>query len=183
MPFKTGIQPWYPSLDLRPSTSDAELILQTYVQEMEALGKELQMRARGSRLGYERLKTAFSAVDTQRTIDKLQRYCEILNRMVSIDTALLGAVTATEIRAARMETKEWHSLEESQNILGWLSQLEFQDRRKDLYARRYPGTAEWIIESEDFQSWRDGAADMPQNLWCPGIRKSIFNTSLKCLSS
>jgi hypothetical protein len=33
------------------STSDAELILNVYVQEMEALAKELQKRARGSRFG------------------------------------------------------------------------------------------------------------------------------------
>jgi hypothetical protein len=38
------------------STSDAELILKVYVQEMEALAKELQKRARGSRFGHERLK-------------------------------------------------------------------------------------------------------------------------------
>lgn len=55
------------------STSDAELILKVYVQEMEALAKESQKRARGSRLGHERLKTAFSAMDTQKTIDKLQQ--------------------------------------------------------------------------------------------------------------
>jgi hypothetical protein len=67
-------------------------------------------------------------MDTQKTIDKLQRYCEILNRMVSIDAALLGAINTTEIRAARTEMKAWHSLEESRNILGWLSLLDFQDR-------------------------------------------------------
>jgi hypothetical protein len=89
-------------------TSDAELIPKTYVQEMEALAKELQKRVRGSRLGDERLKAAFIAVDTQRTIDKLQQYCEILNRIVSIDTALLGAITTTEVRAASTEMKEWH---------------------------------------------------------------------------
>ena len=70
----------------------------------------------------------------KKTIDKLQRYCEILNRMVSIDAALLGAITTTEIRAARTEMKAWHSLEGSQNILGWISQLDFQDRQKDLFA-------------------------------------------------
>jgi hypothetical protein len=128
------------------STSNAELFLRTYSQGMEALAKELQKRACGSHLGYERLKAAFSAVDTQRTIDKLQRYCEILNRMVSIDTALLGAITTPEVRATRNEQKEWHSLEESQKIFGWLSQLAFEDRQKDLFSRRYPGTAEWLIK-------------------------------------
>lgn len=137
---------------------------------MKALAKDLQKRARGSHLGYERLKAAFSA-DTQRTIDKLQRYCEILNRMVSIDTALLGAIATTEVRAARNEQKEWHSLEESQKMLGWLSQLAFEDRQKNLFSRRYPGTAEWLIESDDSKSWRDGAGESHRNLWCPGIRE------------
>jgi hypothetical protein len=108
------------------STSDAELFLTTYTQEMEALAKDLQKRARGSHLGYERLKAAFSAVDAQRTIDKLQRYCEILNRMVSIDTALLGAIATTEVCAARNEQKEWHSPEESQKMLGVALSISFR---------------------------------------------------------
>jgi hypothetical protein len=163
---------------LGPDAPDAKRTLEAYGESMEALAKKLETRSQGHRLGWERIKGVFLAADTQKTIDKLQRQCQRFNRLVSLDTAVLTAITSNEVKEARMEQRQWHNASEGRDTLDWLSKLSFNDRQNDLFSRRHPGTAEWILKTEAFMAWRDGGHDQCQNLWCPGIRESTSITNI-----
>jgi hypothetical protein len=145
---------------------------------MEALAKELEKKSQGHRLGWERIRGTFLVENIRKVMDKLQRQCQSFNRLISIDTIALAAITSNEIKEVRKEQKEWHDDVESRKILTWLSQVSFDDRQNDLFSRRHPGTAEWLMEMDDFIAWRDSGHRHSQNLWCPGIRKYIVAASI-----
>jgi hypothetical protein len=161
-----------------PSMTDAKCTLEDYWKRMEPLAAELKKRSQGHRLGWERLKGAFLAADNQKTIDRLQRMCQSFNRLVSLDTAVLTAITSNEVKDARMEQRKWHGASESREILDWLSKLSFNDRQNDLFSKLHPGTAEWIFKTEAFMEWQKAGRDQCQTIWCPGIRESTCITNI-----
>jgi hypothetical protein len=57
-----------------------------------------------------------------------------------------------------------------QEIINWLSPLNFSAKQKDAFSRRAEGTGEWILEEKLFREWQDGANKV---LWCPGIRMAL----------
>ncbi|TGO07453.1 hypothetical protein BTUL_0275g00150 [Botrytis tulipae] len=53
------------------------------------------------------------------------------------------------------------------NVLARLSSLDFHDKQKDTFTKRYQGTGLWLLKTDAFQKWFKG--DGPSILWCPGI--------------
>jgi len=47
-------------------------------------------------------------------------------------------------------------VDESAQILEWLSPLEPRLRHHDVRTRRLDGLGHWLLETEDFIKWRDG---------------------------
>jgi hypothetical protein len=66
----------------------------------------LEKRAKGHRVGWERMKGAFLAKSTRESVENLHRQCQALNNIVSIDAAVLGATTYREVKEARTEQQE-----------------------------------------------------------------------------
>jgi hypothetical protein len=61
---------------------------------------------------------------------------------------------------------EYKSAQEDQQLLAWLTQLDFGKQHTDRLRRRQPETGTWVIVSEQFQAW----LDQPQTtLLCPGM--------------
>jgi len=76
-----------------PPTTDTKLMLDICKREMEDLLKQLKKRGKGYRVGWERVKGAFLAKNTRESVENLHRQCQVLNGLVSIDVAVLGATT------------------------------------------------------------------------------------------
>ena len=68
---------------------------------------------------------------------------------------------------------------ESQDIVAWLSPLNFFTKQNDVFSRRQEGTGEWLLAADTFKKWLDGTE---RTLWCPGLRMvvpfSSFDTVL-----
>jgi len=47
-------------------------------------------------------------------------------------------------------------VDETSQILEWLSPLEPRLRHQDVRTRRLDGLGDWFLETEDFINWRDG---------------------------
>lgn len=61
---------------------------------------------------------------------------------------------------------EYKSTQEDQQLLAWLTQLDFGTRHSERLRRREPGTGTWFYISDQFQAW----LDEPQTtLLCPGM--------------
>ena len=158
---------------------DTELSIKTCTAELETVLTELKKRAKGHRLGWERLKASFVAENTQKSMNNLRDYCQIFNNMLSMDALSLQVTTLTEMREARREQREWHNAEENKAILTWISNLNFEEKQRDILSKRHPGTGEWLLQQDRFKGWRDD--DEPSTLWCPGIRKLLPTSSMALL--
>ena len=157
-----------------PSAAETQLSIKSCKEELEELLNELKRSGKGHSMGWKRLKSAFLNKRAQNSVDKLRHQCEIFNSMVSIDTMTLGVMNHKEIRRARQEQKEWHNVEQYQKILTWLSDLNFDEKQRDILSKRHPGTGRWLLDSDIFKSWRNGHDESPSTLWCPGIRESTI---------
>ncbi|KAH8767818.1 hypothetical protein BGZ57DRAFT_797785, partial [Hyaloscypha finlandica] len=166
---------------LGPATqaTNTQLMVSTCEVELRNLLEDLKKRAQGHRVGWKRLEGAFLAKKTREAVENLHRQCQTLNSMVAIDTIALGASTYKEVKGARKEQQQWQQAEENQRILAWLSQLNFEDKQKDILSKRHPGTGQWFLELDEFRKWRDGDPNTSSVLWCsgiPGVGKSVITS-------
>jgi len=69
-----------------------------------------------------------------------------------------------------MEVVKGFTDQKSQDIVTWLSSLNFSTKQNDFFGRRQQGTGEWLLEAETFKKWLDGTE---RTLWCPGLRMSF----------
>ena len=69
---------------------------------------------------------------------------------------------------------------EKSEILAWLSPLEPRLRHQDIQASRVENVGEWLLQTEEFRSWRAGGEEgEPDNavLFCygdPGVGKTYI---------
>ncbi|KAI8681950.1 hypothetical protein NCS55_00448800 [Fusarium keratoplasticum] len=56
--------------------------------------------------------------------------------------------------------------QEHQDILDWLTTIEYAPLQHDNLRRRQPGTGQWLLDSEQYQAWLKTSR---QTLFCPGI--------------
>ena len=64
----------------------------------------------------------------------------------------------------RQETRERQ--QEHDIILNWLTSIDYAPQQNDFIARRQEGTGAWLLNSTEYQSWREAKK---QILFCPGI--------------
>jgi Cdc6-like AAA superfamily ATPase len=56
--------------------------------------------------------------------------------------------------------------QEHQAILDWLTPINYATQQQDFISRRQAGTGQWLLDSEDFETWLNTDK---QTLFCPGI--------------
>jgi hypothetical protein len=56
--------------------------------------------------------------------------------------------------------------QERENILKWLTPINYATQQSDYIGRRQPGTGQWLLVSVEYQAWLNTPK---QTLFCPGI--------------
>jgi NACHT domain len=56
--------------------------------------------------------------------------------------------------------------QEHENILKWLTAIDYDKQQSDYIGRRQPGTGEWLLVSSEYQAWLNTPK---RTLFCPGI--------------
>ena len=56
--------------------------------------------------------------------------------------------------------------QERLTILDWLTPIDYAPQQSDFINRRQAGTGQWLLDSEEYQTWLQTAK---QTLFCPGI--------------
>lgn len=51
--------------------------------------------------------------------------------------------------------------DESQAILNWLTQIDYAPQQNDFIARRQEGTGQWLLDSNEFQTWLETSKETP----------------------
>ncbi|KAK3994869.1 ankyrin repeat-containing domain protein [Cladorrhinum sp. PSN332] len=57
-------------------------------------------------------------------------------------------------------------VEERDEILTWLSPLNFLEKHHAIFEKHHEGTGKWLLDSDPFQKWLNG--EQNSTLWCPG---------------
>ena len=71
-------------------------------------------------------------------------------------------------------------VDEKPEILAWLSSLKPQIRHEDIQTRRVDGVGNWLLQTEEYQSWFGGIRKGDSNglaLFCyggPGVGKTYI---------
>ncbi|KAF4828588.1 Satratoxin biosynthesis SC1 cluster protein 4 [Colletotrichum tropicale] len=77
-------------------------------------------------------------------------------------------------RVDRAESRVgWHHEERRRRFLDWLPTLDFGEIQENNFERRVPGSGDWLLDHEDFQTWK--ASPVSTLLWIhgkPGSGKS-----------
>ena len=63
-------------------------------------------------------------------------------------------------------TTNFYKSDEDAQIMRWLSPLEPNTRHQGVRMGRFGGVGDWLLETSEFQDWRDGADKAV--LFCPG---------------
>ena len=173
--------------ELGPDASKADntkLSIESCHKELDKLHDELK-RSKGHKYGWKRFKGAFLKQRSQGSVDSLRHHCEFFNTLVSRDTTMLGVMNNKQTRQARQEQTERHHVEQEEEILkrknailAWLSNLNFEEKQRDILSKRHPGTGGKLLDSDKFKAWRDGHDGSSSTLWCSGIRESLTNACL-----
>ena len=77
-------------------------------------------------------------------------------------------------------SNHYAAAEDRSEILAWLSPLEPRIRHQDIRTRRADKVGEWLLQTDEFQRWRDGAqrggADHATLFCCggPAVGKTYF---------
>ncbi len=56
--------------------------------------------------------------------------------------------------------------QEFENILKWLTPVDYATQQSDYIGRRQPGSGQWLLVSTEYQAWPN---TLKQALFCPGI--------------
>ncbi|KAF4896776.1 hypothetical protein CGCVW01_v013798 [Colletotrichum viniferum] len=147
-----------------PSNSDDSALLFTCKQELDDVLKSLQKRLDGSRFRRERLKATVFGERRQSAIGSLQRRCQVINSMISIDNTRLAA--NTNLEATRKHLEERDLDEKKKGILDWITPIDFAAQQIDNLERRQEGTGQWLLESPEYRTWVEEDRKI---LFCPGM--------------
>lgn len=150
------------------SPSGITALVEMCNNELNDLLKELRRRSEKHerRLSWERVKSAFLAKTMRESMENLHRQCQILNSLVLVDTAALGAATYNEVKEARTENQIWQQSEETRQVIAWLSQVDSGAQLSDHLRQRQEGTGTWIFDTDQYQTW---LASDQSTLFCPGV--------------
>nr|XP_036582598.1 ankyrin repeat protein [Colletotrichum truncatum]KAF6791303.1 ankyrin repeat protein [Colletotrichum truncatum] len=149
-----------------PSSPGDANLLSACQEELDHVLKGLKKQISGSRFGWERFKAMLSGERTQSAIENLQRRCQVINSMISIDNTTLAVNTNLEIRSTRKQLSEMHLDERKREILDWITPLDFASQQTDNLERRQEGTGQWLLDSPEFRTW---VQEDRKTLFCPGM--------------
>jgi len=83
-----------------------------------------------------------------------------------------------ELRIGQVEQQKRLRRENDEEVLDWISTLDFRAKQNDTIGRRQEGTGMWLLEKEEFRNWLSGRERV---LWCPGIPgagKTVFAAAI-----
>ncbi|KAK4241153.1 hypothetical protein C8A03DRAFT_41341 [Achaetomium macrosporum] len=141
----------------------------------------------------------FSKRDHEKTVQELRNFTIWMHFALSVDGCRLLSQTADDvlrllgqqleqfkaIQSLEKTTLQIHDTltgqmvmlenslarEQQRDILDWISTTGYFQKHQSLPASRARNTGSWILHSQEYTRWRDGA-DETSVLWCEGIQGS-----------
>jgi hypothetical protein len=111
---------------------------------------------------WEPFESGFGSIKTnmQHHVEVLRLACEA--ELLSGQAEQLSATRMAEVRQGRKEKEE---------LLNWISLLDFEEVHDNIYKKKHAGTGEWLLQTSQFSAWDNSQSSTL--LWCYGKRKSL----------
>ena len=109
---------------------------------------------------------------TEKASDSISEVLNAVSSLADIQKSMTSlGETVQNIERIALESHERESQvfkeHKQQEVLQWLSTLDFRPKQLDTLNRRTPSTGEWLLVEENFRSWVDGSGS--SCLFCSGI--------------
>jgi ATP-dependent Clp protease ATP-binding subunit ClpA len=128
--------------------------------EIEDFGRRLDPKCHDFRRGVVRLKWPSKEKEVKQFISHLQTYRATFDSAKSNDGLLLAMQNLTIAKETQNSLQSEQSRRHLEEILNWLSPLDFGLRQDEIYSnRRQHGTSTWILREPAFQRWLGTSRD------------------------
>ena len=109
---------------------------------------------------------------SEKASDSINEVLKAVSSLVECQKSMVSlGGTVQNIERIALESREQGCRESKerykQEVLQWLSPLDFRPKQLDILSRRTPSTGEWLFSEEKFNSWVNGTG--PSCLFCSGI--------------
>ena len=109
---------------------------------------------------------------TEKATDSISEVLNAVSSLAEIQKSMTSlGETVQNIERIALESLERESQvskeQQKQQVLQWLSTLNFRPKLLDTLRRRTPSTGKWLLAEENFKSWVDGSGS--SCLFCSGI--------------
>jgi hypothetical protein len=89
-----------------------------------------------------------------------------LRGRISSNIAFLNAFNSQLTRDSVVKLVQHQDDQDRRVIINWLSPVNYATQQSDFIGRRQEGTGQWLLDSNEFQTWFNQSK---QTLFCPGI--------------
>ncbi|KAJ7076727.1 ankyrin repeat-containing domain protein [Mycena belliarum] len=144
---------------LRP-LDDFKALLQTFVAKFELPDSRL------GKFSKQLTWTLWNKLEATEFLKKFEVIKSRLNTWLTMGIWDTNQDHKQDHEAQERREEERRNEAEKQQILDWITPLNFFQRQADILAAWQPGTGKWLLSNAQFKSWESGG---PQVLWCKGI--------------
>lgn len=118
------------------------------------------------------LKAAVSADDIEQLSKNILKYEAEIQRFELLELKKLANEQFMLIRTSLGAYDDHLENQQRENILDWISTVDYRNQHRDIYNRALEGTAQWLFEKEGFIQWKHSPAS--SLLWLRGDGKLIM---------
>ncbi len=143
----------------RTKTQELVETLQKYIQVFQ-----FALTIKGSKILAKTSQKAFEIMNTSKTLSQTQS--EILEALSALPqhSEIIAELHKLRVDIGPVQSQSQRSSE--LDFLHKVSTLDFHSKQKHAYSKRHASTGQWLLETEQFQTWFEGKGSPV--LWCPG---------------
>ncbi|KAJ7444203.1 hypothetical protein FB451DRAFT_1568475 [Mycena latifolia] len=186
-----GLKSLLVELDKRVTGSPASVAFQqmvgplaTFKTMLEDVTKKLGPVDGLSKVTKKLSWTLWSKKEIAGYLDELERFKVLINLWLSMDIWDAGQKQMTyqdsilnivqEQKDTSLKAQFTNEAEKRQNILDWMSPLNFLQRQADVFGALQSGTGEWLLGEAGFQEWESGSGKVLFCCGIPGAGKTVL---------
>ncbi|KAF2175434.1 hypothetical protein K469DRAFT_647119, partial [Zopfia rhizophila CBS 207.26] len=166
--------PWFSSIRLLAAPGGP---LEQFRDEMDELARKLKPQS-GLRKFGKALVWTLDKNDINNIISRIERLKALVSISRQEDHFKLSLEIKSDLNDLRHGVLRDHGdldelkqgvlrgQKERQNIITWISDLDFSAKQRDFFTGCEQGTGEWFLKSDIFEAWIGGDSG---TLWCPGV--------------
>jgi hypothetical protein len=132
------------------------------LQQLHDALKQLNCKLSSSPRVRDKFLWPFNKGDVDRSLTAIDRQTGLLKLVLQSDHIAVSRQIQADIQPVKSnaERSNRHAL------LEWLTPVDHFLYKRDIFAKRQPGTGEWLLRSNEYHKW---VTEDRQTLFCPGI--------------